>query len=360
MKDRLRVVLLIGQLGLGGTEKQVALLAAGLRARGADVAVWVMFGRGPREAELAAAGVPVVELGFGRLHDPRAALRNAAAFLRLVWRLRRARPDVLHAFLIASYLVAAPAARLAGVPLLVAGRRSLGDFKEGRPLVLAAERAANRLTDHIIANAEAVALDALRQERLPAGKVSVVYNGLPDQAFRVRPAEKTTVLCVANLKAYKGHEHLLEAMALLAAPPELVLVGEGPMRPSLEAQAARLGLRVTFAGARTDPETFLAAARVFVLPSLEEGLSNAVMEAMAAGVPVVATAVGGTPELLRHGRGTLVPPADPRALAAAIDKALADPATYLAAREWAREHLTADAMVDRHLEIYHRELACAR
>lgn len=359
MKDRLTAVLLIGQLGLGGTEKQVALLAAGLRERGVDVEVWVQFGRGPREADLIAAGVPVVDLGFGRLTDPRALARNAVAFARLVWRLRRKRPDVLHAFLIASYLVAAPAARLARVPLMVAGRRSLGDFKEGKPLVLAVERIANRFTDHIVANAEAVALDALRQERLPAGKVSVIHNGLPERAFEVALAEKTTVLCVANLKAYKGHGHLLDAMALLTAPPELVLVGEGPERPALEAQAARLKLDVTFAGARTDPEAYLAAARVFVLPSLEEGMSNAVMEAMAAGVPVVATAVGGTPELLRHGRGLLVPPADPQVLAAAIEKALADPVTYIAAREWAREHLTARVMVGRHLELYQRGPACA-
>jgi glycosyltransferase involved in cell wall biosynthesis len=373
MKDRLSVVLLIGQLGLGGTEKQVALLAAGLRERGADVAVWVMFGRGPRESELAAAGVPVVELGFGRLTELRRVPRNIVAFLRTVVLLLRRRPDVLHAFLIASYLVAAPAARLARVPILVAGRRSLGDFKEGHRVVLAVERLANRWTDHIIANAEAVALDALRQERLPAGKVTVVHNGLPDRAFEVAGgAPARSVLCVANLKAYKGHEHLLAALSLLPEPPALVLVGEGPQRPALEAQAARLGLAVTFAGARTDPETFLAAAGVFVLPSLEEGMSNAVMEAMAAGLPVIGTAVGGTPELLRGGRGVLVPPADPEALATALERVLADPAEAArlgaAARAWAVERLTAAAMVDRHVEIYHRllgdpvrtELSCAR
>jgi len=356
MKDRLGVVLLAGRLGLGGTEKQVVLLATGLRERGVDVAVWVMFGRGPREAELAAAGVPVVDLGFGRLTGLRSIPRNIVAFVRMVIKLRRRRPDVLHAFLIAGQLVGAPAARLARGPIMVAGRRRLGDFKEGRRLLSAAERLTNRWTDHVVATVEAVALDALRRERLQAWKVSVIHNGLPERAFEVVPDGGTSVLCAARLEPYEGLGQLLAALSLLPDPPRLVLLGEGPLRPELAAHAARLGLEVTFAGARTDPETFLAAAKVFVQPSPSAGMSNAVMEAMAAGLPVVGTAVGGTPELLRNGRGVLVPPSDPEALAGALARLLDDPAEAArlgaAARAWAHDQLTADAMVRRHVEIY--------
>jgi glycosyltransferase involved in cell wall biosynthesis len=230
-----RVFLLIGQLGLGGAEKQVVLLARGLRARGVDTTVLVMFAGGPREDALRAAGVPVVHLGFRRRTAGWGMLPSALmAFFRLVGHLRRMRPDVLHAFLIHSYVVAAPAARLAGVPVLVAGRRSLGDFKQGRRLVLALERAATRATDHLIANAEAVAADARRQEGFAQDKITVVYNGLPDSAFDPAPpavlaTDLPVVLCVANFRPYKGHWYLLDAIARLRAeglPCTLVLVGD--------------------------------------------------------------------------------------------------------------------------------------
>lgn len=362
-----RVCLLIGQLGLGGTEKQVVLLAHGLRARGIDTKVVVMFEGGPREDALRAAGVPVVHLGFPHSTAGwRMLPANVAAFTRLVRHLRRTRPDVLHAFLYHSYVTAAPAARLARIKVLVAGRRSLGDFKRGRRVLLAVERVATSVTDLLVANANSVAEDTRRNEKVRPDKITVVYNGLPDAAFEpATPAplatESPVVLCVANLKRYKGHHYLLEAVARLRdrnLPCTLALVGDGPERPALEDQAARLRIDVRFLGTRTDVEALLARAYVVVLPSLHEGMSNAVMEAMAAGRPVVATDVGGTGELLRD-RGVLVPPADPGALADGLGRVLGDPAlaARLAAeaRAWSEAHLHVDAMVDQHVHIY-REL----
>jgi L-malate glycosyltransferase len=358
-----KVWLMIGQLGLGGTEKQVVLLARGLHDRGVDASVLVMFEGGLRESALLAAGVPVVHLGFTRFSAARNAPRNAAAFAGLVRRLRRDRPEVLHAFLFHSYTVAAPAARMARVPVLVAGRRSLGVFKEGRRLLLLIERLATRVTDLLIANAHAVAEDTRDRERIPTGKIAVVYNGLPEAAFSEFPpasieTEHPMVLCVANLKAYKGHRHLLDAVASLHArdrPCTLVLAGEGDQRSALEQQAARLGIDVRFLGASAEVGPLLARADVVVLSSLHEGMSNAVMEAMAAGRAIVATDVGGTPELL-EGRGVLVPPGDPIALAAAIDRLLTDPA-YASrlgaqARCWSRRNLSTDRMVEEHIRIY--------
>ncbi|MFL6053639.1 MAG: glycosyltransferase [Actinoallomurus sp.] len=356
--------LLIGQLGLGGTEKQLVLLADGLRARGVDTSVLVMFEGGPREGALRAAEVPIIHLGFQRASAGwRMPSGNAAAFLRLVGHLRRTRPDVLHAFLFHSYVTAAPAARLAGVPVLVAGRRSLGDFKRGRPLLLALDAMATRMTDHLVANAVAVADDTLRDGGGLARKITVVRNGLPESAFEpMPPAPLTTrlpvVLCVANLISYKGHRYLLDAIARLrtrGSPCTLVLAGEGPDRPALERQAARLGIDVRFLGVRTDIGRLLARADIVTLASFQEGMSNAVMEAMAAGRPVVATDVGGTGELLR-GRGILVPPADPDALADGIEQVIREPALAtelrLKARDWARAHLRVDVMVDDHIRIY--------
>jgi len=364
-----RVCLIIGQLGLGGTEKQVALLAEGLHRLGTEVFVVVLFDGGPHEATIRAAGVPLVNLDLRRPSGTWATpLRVLKTFLRLVHELRRLRPDVVHAFLFHSYVLAAPAAFLARVPVVVAGRRSLGDFKRGRPLFVLCERIATTFTNLLVANSEAVAHDVRRSEKITERKLAVIYNGLPPAAFdQVMPAELDTahpvVLCVANLRSYKGLDHLLNAAALLrdrGLPCTLVLVGDGDERGALSHRAVRLGIDVRFLGARTDIERLLARADVFVLPSLTEGMSNAVMEAMAAGRPVVATAVGGTPELLANGRGVLVPPADPTALADALERVLRDPEEgarlSVAAREWSRANLHAETMVERYAAIYNELL----
>jgi glycosyltransferase involved in cell wall biosynthesis len=356
---------MIGQLGVGGTEKQVVLLASGLRERGIDVSVWVLFGdteTSHRDA-LRRAGIQVVDMGLYRYRNLYHALQNLARLGGMIMRLRRERPDIVHAFLFHSYVTGLPIARIARIRVFVAGRRSLGFFKEGRPVALAAERLTTRFTDLLIANAEAVALDTKRRERVGDNKIEVVYNGLPEQAFApVPPAVVETahpvVLCVANLKRYKGHRYLLEAVSRLQAngrPCTLLLAGEGPERQPLERQAARLRIDVQFLGRCQDVRPLLARADVVAHPSLQEGMSNAVMEAMAAGRPIVATSVGGTPELLT-GRGLLVAAGDPAALAEAIGRVLADHglADTLgeAARDWSHEHLSAAVMVDRHIQIY--------
>lgn len=355
---------MIGQLGVGGTEKQVVLLARGLRDRGIDTSVWALFG-GTETCHgdaLRRDGIRVVD---ARIHgrELRRVLPNFARLGALAVRLHRERPDIVHAFLFEAYVTGAPVARMARVPVFVAGRRSLGNFKEGRPVALAAERLTARFNDLIIANAEAVAQDTKRREWVGDDKVEVVYNGLPEHAFAaVPPAVVETanpvVLCVANLKQYKGHRYLLEAMDRLRQdghPCTLLLAGEGQERQPLERQAARLRIDVRFLGECQDVRALLARADVVAHPSLEEGMSNAVMEAMAAGRAIVATSVGGTPELLA-GRGLLVPAADPAALAGAIGRVLTDRGLAArlgeAARNWSHEYLSAAAMVDRHIQIY--------
>lgn len=360
-----RVVLVIGQLGVGGTEKQVVLLARGLHERGIETSVWVLSGSpgtGHQDA-LRQDGIRVVDIGHRRFRSLSGATPTISQLGAMTMRLRRERPDIVHAFLFRSYVIGAPVARMARVPVFVAGRRSLGDFKEGRPVALAAERLATRITDRIIANAQAVAADTERRERVARGKVEVVYNGLPEQAFTaVSPAVVETadpvVLYVANLRRCKGHRYLLDAMGRLhrdGRPCTLLLAGEGKELQSLERQAAGLRIDVRFLGQCHDVRPLLARADVVAHPSLAEGMSNAVMEAMAAGRAIVATGVGGTPELLA-GRGLIVPPADPTALAEAIEQVLSDHGLAAglgeAARNWSREHLSVAAMVDRHIQIY--------
>lgn len=387
-----RVCLLIGQLGLGGTEKQVTLLALGLQARGIRTSVLVLYDGGLHEATLRDAGVAVIHLGdprrrreVGGARGPWALLRLVAWFVaaafdfvsrvvRLVRVLRQDRPDLLHAFLFHSYIAGALAAKLSGVPLLVAGRRSLSDAGglRGHPVVLAVARVATRLTDLVIANAQVVAEDAQRVESIPASKIVTIYNGIGAAAFEpVDPAgldvDAPVVLCVANLRRYKGHGHLLQAVSRLRdrnIACVLVLAGDGSERDGLQKLATDLGVGARFLGQRTDIPALLARADVVVLPSLSEGMSNAVMEAMAAGKPVVATDVGGNTELLR-GRGVLVPPADPDALADGLAEVLSDPELArrmgAEARRWSQRNLHVDTMVDKHVDVYRRlwESRCA-
>ncbi|MEV6867964.1 glycosyltransferase, partial [Streptosporangium subroseum] len=235
-----RVAFLIGQLGLGGTETQLCLLARQLHDRGVEPHVLLLAKGGPHEASLREAGIGVHHLGFVPFSSgPTALPRNLRAFARLVGLLRRLRPDVLHAFLLESYALGVPAARLARVPVVIAGRRSLSFYKRDRGWAFALGKASTRLTDHVVANAAAVAEDARTIEHIPPHKISVIYNGLPPSAFTLVHPEKIdthlpVILCVARLAPVKGHRFLLEAVATLARqghPCTLVLAGDGPQRP---------------------------------------------------------------------------------------------------------------------------------
>ncbi|MEU0481183.1 glycosyltransferase [Streptosporangium sp. NPDC006013] len=369
-----RVVLVTGHLGLGGAEKQLSLLARELCGRGIEAHVFVLSKGGPHEASLRDAGVEVHHLGFSRRPSGSAALvGNLRAFAHLVKLLKQLRPDVLHGFLYESYVLGSIAARLARVPVVVAGRRTQGYLKPRPRWYTALEKAVTGITDHVIANAVAVAEGTCKVERVPSHKVSVIYNGLPASAFEpAKPENIDTalpmVLCVARLSTNKGHRFLIDAAALLSRdghPCTFVLVGDGAERKRLQRHVNELGVDVRFIGFHTNIEGFLARADVVVLPSISEGLSNAVMEAMAAGRPIVATRVGGTPELL-EGRGILAPPSDPAALAEGIARLLDDPELAVslgaAARVWARKNLDMDVITEEHINLYHQlmKARCAK
>lgn len=358
----LRVTLVITQLGTGGTEKQLVLLARGLLERQIDVDVVALYAGGPRLAELAEAGVPVLVLGMTR--PPRRPLSAAIGVARLLRHLRRRRPHVVHAFLIDAYVLAAPLAKMAGVDAVVAGRRALSEYKAGRGAVHRLEAASTRCVDLVVANSRAVAADVVATERLDPAMVVVIPNALPSPPRTRRPRafdHPPVVLCVANLWSYKGHADLLAATALLhrrGVAMRLLLVGEGPDRAALERAVAADHLPVELLGARDDVERLLRDSDVFVLASHMEGMSNALMEAVAAGLPVVATDVGGNAEVVGRA-GVLCPPHRPDALAAALERVLLDEGlrrTLVTAgaervREW-----TVEAMVDRHLEEYGKVL----
>jgi glycosyltransferase involved in cell wall biosynthesis len=201
-----------------------------------------------------------------------------------------------------------------------------------------------RRARRVIAVSEITRRHYLERARLRPERVVTIYNGIDPTAFQAGPGvreearaewaippDAPVLATVAVQREPKGIQHMLAALpAVAAAFPAVryLLVGDGPHRPALEQQARDLGLadRVVFAGAREDVPRLLAAADIFVLPSLTEALPTVVAEAMAAGLPIIATTVGGIPEMVRHGEAALlVPPADPDALAAAALRLLANP-----------------------------------
>ena len=289
--------------------------------------------------------------------------------------LRRERPDVFHAHL--SWPLAAKyplmAAVLARVPAVVATIQLLPGFELDRPSLLQLRTLAAGVGRYIAVSHD-IADQLVERLRWPPEKIEVVYNAVrlerftPIEAATLRARltgnrERPVVLTCARLHQQKGHTFLLRAAAEL---PEAVfaLAGDGPERATLEAQAAALALgdRVVFLGHRTDIPTLLAACDVFALPSLYEGSSLAVLEAMAAGRAVVSSAIGGTDELVRDGdSGLLVPPGDADALAAALRRLLADDQLRAALARRARARVerdfTPDVMSQRVTSIYERLLA---
>ena len=336
----IRVLYVIGSLNVGGSERHILHLVSRLdRGRFAPM-VCCLYETGPLYPLAQAQGVPCLCLRMRRtgkfLVTLWCVVRGAAQLIRF---MRRERVAIVDAYLFLAYTIAIPCAWLAGVPVRIAQPRNLRTVKPPLPGRRLLERAVNRLVTLVVANSQAVAEDVMDDEGLPAHRIAVIRNGVEIPEERLGeggrppglPAGGRIMVCVANLRQGKGHPDLLVAAAeVLPRFPDvsLVLVGEGHLRPAIEEAVARYGLvgRVLLLGRRNDVPALLAAADLFVLPSHEEGLPNALLEAMAYGVPVVATAVGGTPEAVEDGvSGLLVPPRDPGALAKAMTVLLSDP-----------------------------------
>jgi len=323
-----RVTHLVNCLGLGGTERQLVEQLRAVSGVEADLCVLQKTGEFMEHVRALDLEPQEFPLNGGLLQ-----LNTVRQATRLAIHLRRSGSRLVHCHDYYSNLLGVAAARLAGLPCLVS-RRDLGAWiGPDKARVL---RIATRAASHVLCNAGAIHRVLLDEERLPASRVTVVPNGLDTARFdqaagRLEqdwplPVGAAPIFVMAgNMKhALKGHAVLLEAMAQLRRDlpnAHLLLAGDGALRPALEARAAELGLggRVSFLGRRSDIPALLARSHIALSCSRTEGLPNAVMEAMAAHLPVIATAVGGTPELVRDTvTGRLVPPDDVEALAEAM------------------------------------------
>ncbi len=370
-RRRLRIMLLTVGLGVGGTEGQILEIASRLDRNRFDVWVCALKGAGTIAHELQEHGVRVITMDGKGTWD-----------VRVLYRLFRVisteRPDVIHAFLFRANLAARVAGRLLGTRILISSYRNLGDLARWHHQVV--DRLTARWVHAITCCSEAVRQVALSRVRGNERKFITIPNGVDIGRFNHERVAARTELglrhdmpvigTICRLEEpRKGLSVLLEAMAKMVAssasrPCQLLIVGEGSALKALEDLSARLGLSqwVIFAGMRRDVARVLPLLEVFVCPSISEGFGIAIVEAMAAGRPVVATAVGGIPEIVVHGvTGLLVPMGDPSALAVAIQDLLNDSAKARAfgsqGQVRVRERFSIETVVKRHEELYEELVA---
>ena len=364
-------MLIPGLDSMGGAERQVMLLAQGLRRRGWRVSVVALSGSGgAARSNLQAAGVAFLSLSMRKgLADPRGWVR----FHR--W-LRRETPDVVHAHLPHAAWLARWSRLGAAVPAVVDTLHSSSVGTLGRRL---GYRFSNWLPHRVTAVSRAVAEAHLCAHMVSSEKLIVLPNGIDTEAWRPDPEVRALLrgelgledeflwLAAGRLDPVKNYPALLQAAARISTPSRLLIAGSGRLRDELTALAARLGLglRVRFLGFQPDMRRWMQAADGFVLASRWEGLPMALLEAAACALPIVATDVPGTREAIDDGHaGRLAAPGNPEALAAAMMTAMRDSpeerrAMGMRARKRVMERFGLDAVLDRWEALY-GELMSAR
>jgi sugar transferase (PEP-CTERM/EpsH1 system associated) len=358
----LRVMHVVYVLESGGMEHGVIKLVNGVDPARVRSSICSTKPAGSLKS-LVSPAVPVFDLRRRDGNDP-----------RLVWDLYRLfvreRPDIVHTHAWGTLLEGLTAARLARVPVVIHGEHGTLQL---RPHQRWLQRRGWAAADRVLAVSSRLAERIARETAFPLDRIHVIRNGVDINRFKRvdraearaalgLTAEEPTLVTVGRLVPVKDHATLFEAMALLkreGVSPTLAIAGDGPLLEALQARAASLGLaeRVRFLGHRPDVEVVLGAGDVFVLSSESEGLSNTILEAMASGLPVVATRVGGADEMVRQGQtGYLVPSRSPRGLADALASILRSPGVRqsmgAAGRRRVESEFSLDVMVSRYESMY--------
>jgi len=362
-----RILYVITELGVGGAEKALFELATRLRD-GFDPQVVSLTTEGPVGGMLIASGIPVRALGA-----------RGKADIRALWRLRRiireSRPEIVHSFLFHANMAARLAAVGTGVAAVVCSARVA---ERARPRRRSLECRTHRLVDALVCVSTGVR-DYYAAGGFPREKLLVIPNGVDVARFQGRDTsfkeklglapEKPLITTIGRLHEQKGMSYFLRAAASLhhSRPGcHFLVVGAGPQDEELRTLARQLRIEphVTFFGRCDDVAPVLKASDVFVLASLWEGMPNVVLEALAAGVPVVATRVEGVTDIIEDGRtGVLVMPRDVPAIVTAVARLLDEPERAARLAEAGRAHVAAhfplEAMVERHAALYGDLLARA-
>jgi glycosyltransferase involved in cell wall biosynthesis len=343
---------------MGGAEKLTAMLCRLQRDQGHNISVHCMYLLGVLGEQLKAEGFDVI------LHSPRSSTHLMRS---LHTAFKRNTPDVLHCHNATAAINGAFPARLAGVKTVIATRHGLvkPPYQLRRELKFAF---ASRWCDWVVGVCEGTRTNLLAAPFAARNKIIRIYNAASPADLQAvpRPKRGFTLLNVGRLAQPKDHATLLQAVALARTQNpdvQLWMVGDGPLRPSLRRLSEELGLEgcVTFFGEQADVSPFLAAADLFVMSSITEGLPISLLEAMSAGLPAVVTDVGGMGEIARlFSAALLVPPANPQALADVLSTAARRNGELAKMGNIARlcyeENFTPKRMLDDYMRLYMRSL----
>lgn len=379
-QKRIKVLFLLRTLRIGGAERQVIETISRLNPSLFESKLYCFAGGGPlqnlvRQYDIDATVFPPPD---GKMSFCRRSLIYLKRLLALCRYIGKERPDIVHCYSYSASIYGGIAAKLAGVSVLITTRRNLGHFKDGRPFYQIFENLVNLLTDAVFVNSEAVKRDVLQREKIDVNKLYVLYNGVDVSLYAPQntnsrhslnkrdlgiPENAPVIGIIANLHPHKGYkEFLLAARNVHQQYPEarFLCIGEDRgIQQELENLVYETGLEqfVLFLGLRTDIPELLSLFDIQVSTSYEEGFSNAILEGMASGKAIVATAVGGTPESIVHEQtGLLVPAHNSDILAHAICSLLERPAFALQlglnARNRAKEHFSLEKMIDKLEKLY--------
>ena len=374
-RPRRRIFFLLDSLNVGGTETQAVELARRLDPADYEVTLGCLRARGPLLERLQNSAVSLREFHpNGGMDSPGGIYQ----LLRLTVFLRRGKFEVVHTHDVWSNLLGVPAARLAGVPVIISSRRDLAhlDWYQSKRRVWL--RRIQNLSAVVLANATPIREALIAEDMFAPEKVRVIHNGIDVEKFarvnrdrdRILPGvgHGTLIVLVGNMHSdVKGHPLIISAApAIVGEFPDtrFVFVGDGARRQEFEHQASALGLaqNVMFLGQRNNIPEILACCDIGILPSKAEGLPNAVLEYMAAGLPAVASNVGGNSEIIRDGiTGLLVPPQDSQALSSALLRLLREPVLARCVAEsgqaYVRENFSFERLIEEVDSLYSELLA---
>ncbi|HEY8258004.1 MAG TPA: glycosyltransferase [Gemmatimonadales bacterium] len=367
----MRILFLSTSMGMGGADKQLMCAAQELQARGHETMIVSLTELGPMGLEARSLGIPTESLEVRRgIPDPR-------GLMRLVRIARAWKPDVVHSHMVHANLLARAMRLFAPVPALLS---TIHNIYEGGRLRMGAYRLTNGLVDHMTIVSEAAADRFVSERIVPRELLTVVPNGVDIDLFRTPPETRDAIrrslglgeefvwLAVGRFELAKDYPNMLRAFARVRERyPEaiLLLVGRGSLQPETEALADSLGLRpaVRFLGVRQDIPQVMSAADGYVMSSAWEGMPMVLLEAAAAGLPIVATMVGGNLEVVSDGEtGFLLPPGDSDALSEAMLRLMGVPeadrrAMGAKGRERVRAHYGLARVADRWEGLYRDVLA---
>lgn len=335
---RRKIFFLLDSLNVGGTEVQAVELALRLDPGRYDITLGCLRVRGPLLERLKGSSVAVRQFYPKGGAD---SIRGVCQIFRLAWCLRRERYQIFHAHDLYANVMGIPAAVLARVPVIISSQRDLAHLDLYRTKRRVWLRRLQKLASAVLTNANAVREAVLAEGHFAPGKVRVIHNGVDLERFSRRSndrnwltlstGEKCVVLVGSMYSDVKGHPTLIQAAAEVVREfpgVHFLLVGDGVRRKDFESLVERRGLQSSFhfLGRRDDVPRILSCCDIAVLPSKAEGLPNAVLEYLAAGLPTIATSVGGNVEILQNEKtGLLIPPEDSSALAQALLRLLRDP-----------------------------------